>query len=50
MLDEQPLRLAPKPAVARKALAPRLNLSKPRRDSAGVSDRLGLIIVITRRE
>jgi hypothetical protein len=30
-------------------VAPRLNFSKPRRDSAGVSDRLGLIIVITRR-
>ncbi|MNN45415.1 hypothetical protein D3C81_1597510 [compost metagenome] len=48
-LAEQPLRLAPNPAVARKALAPRLNLSNPRRDSAGVSDRLGFILVISRR-
>ena len=48
-LDEQPVRLAPSPAVARNAVAPRLNFSRPRRDSAGVSVRLGCIVVITRR-
>jgi hypothetical protein len=46
MLDEQPLRLAPSPAVARKALAPRLNFSRPRRDSAGVSVRLGSLLLL----
>jgi hypothetical protein len=35
--------------VARNAVAPRLNFSRPRRDSAGVSVRLGCIVVITRR-
>ncbi|MNJ82000.1 hypothetical protein D3C77_811130 [compost metagenome] len=42
---EQPPRLAPNPAVARKALAPRLNLSSPRRLKVGVTGRLVVIVI-----
>lgn len=46
VLLEQPLRLAPIPAVARKALAHRPIFKTPRRDSAGESFRLGFIVFI----
>lgn len=49
VLLEQPLRLAPSPAVARNALAHRPIFNTPRRDSAGESVRLGFIVIVIPR-
>ena len=46
VLLEQPLRLAPSPAVARKALAHRPIFRTLRRDNSGVSVRLGFIVIV----